>query len=120
MGTTPNLNLPYPELTDSPDVPRDIKALALAVEAKLPRIATGHVSAPGTADGAATITFPAGRFTTAPRIALGVTPFPGNNIVYDFDQVTATGFRVLAYNATNGVGTGVPVSCDWIAVQDTP
>ena len=32
MGTTPNFHLPYPELTDSPDVPRDIKALALALD----------------------------------------------------------------------------------------
>lgn len=32
MGTTPNLNLPYPELSDTPDVPRDIKALALALD----------------------------------------------------------------------------------------
>jgi len=36
MGTTPNLRLPYPELTDSPDVPRDIKALALALDAPKP------------------------------------------------------------------------------------
>jgi hypothetical protein len=32
MGTTPNLSLPYPELSDSPDVPRDIKALAEDVD----------------------------------------------------------------------------------------
>lgn len=28
MGTTPNRSLPYPELSDTPDVPRDLKALA--------------------------------------------------------------------------------------------
>lgn len=28
MGTTPTVALPYPELTDTPDVPRDVKALA--------------------------------------------------------------------------------------------
>jgi hypothetical protein len=32
MGQTPTRKLPYPELTDSPDVPRDIKALAMALE----------------------------------------------------------------------------------------
>jgi hypothetical protein len=32
MGQTPDYNLPYPELSDSPDVPRDMGALALAVE----------------------------------------------------------------------------------------
>jgi microcystin-dependent protein len=32
MGQTPNLSLPYPELGDTGDVPRDIKALAEAVD----------------------------------------------------------------------------------------
>lgn len=32
MGQTPNLSLPYPELDDSADVPRDIKALAVALD----------------------------------------------------------------------------------------
>lgn len=32
MGQTPNLSLPYPELGDSADVPRDIKALADALD----------------------------------------------------------------------------------------
>ena len=31
-STTPNRHLPYPELGDSADVPRDIKALALALD----------------------------------------------------------------------------------------
>lgn len=35
MGTTPQFQLPYPEPTASVDIPRDIKALALAVDAKL-------------------------------------------------------------------------------------
>jgi microcystin-dependent protein len=34
MGQTPNLSLPYPELGDSADVPRDIKALADALDAQ--------------------------------------------------------------------------------------
>lgn len=32
MPTTPNLDLPYPDLADSPDVPRDLHALALAID----------------------------------------------------------------------------------------
>lgn len=35
MGQTAKFNLPYPELTDTPDVPRDMKALADAVEGAL-------------------------------------------------------------------------------------
>jgi microcystin-dependent protein len=34
MGQTPNRSLPYPELGDSADVPRDIKALADALDAQ--------------------------------------------------------------------------------------
>ena len=33
MGNTPNLKLPYPEGTDAPDIPRDIAALANAIDA---------------------------------------------------------------------------------------
>lgn len=32
MGATPILQLPYPELPDTPDVPRDVKALADRIE----------------------------------------------------------------------------------------
>jgi hypothetical protein len=32
MGTTPTLHLPYPELTDTADVPRDMQALATALD----------------------------------------------------------------------------------------
>jgi microcystin-dependent protein len=32
MGNTPNLSLPYPEPDDSVDVPRDVKALAEAID----------------------------------------------------------------------------------------
>lgn len=32
MGATPNLAIPYPELTDSPDVPRDMKSMADRVD----------------------------------------------------------------------------------------
>lgn len=35
MAITPNLALPYPGLTDSPNVPRDVAALANAVDAKM-------------------------------------------------------------------------------------
>ena len=33
MGNTPNLKLPFPEGTDAPDIPRDIAALANAIDA---------------------------------------------------------------------------------------
>lgn len=39
MGATPTYDLPYPELTDTPDVPRDMSALATAVDGALGDVA---------------------------------------------------------------------------------
>jgi hypothetical protein len=41
MGTTPNRNLPYPELSDPADVPADMKELADAVDAVLTMTVVG-------------------------------------------------------------------------------
>lgn len=49
MGTTAKLALPYPELTDTADVPRDIKNLADAIDLKLGNVGTSLPSTP--ADG---------------------------------------------------------------------
>jgi len=49
LATTPNLALPYPALTDSPNVPRDIKALADNIDTKmqfLPVSSTSQIAAP--------------------------------------------------------------------------
>lgn len=43
MGQTSNLSLPYPELGDSADVPRDIKALADAIDAQASPIPAGVI-----------------------------------------------------------------------------
>lgn len=44
MGTTPKYQLPYPELTDPPDGPAQIKALAQATETAItPAVLTGTV-----------------------------------------------------------------------------
>ena len=40
MGTTPNRGLPFPEDPDTPNVPRDIKALAMALDAPMRMIRT--------------------------------------------------------------------------------
>ena len=45
-GTTPNLALPYPELSDTADVPRDIKALADALDTRGRQIVTTLPSSP--------------------------------------------------------------------------
>jgi len=41
MGTTTNYALRYPELVDTPDIPRDLKNLAQDVDAKIPAVPIG-------------------------------------------------------------------------------
>jgi hypothetical protein len=38
MPTSPNYGLPYPALTDSPNVPEDVAALAVAVDTEIARV----------------------------------------------------------------------------------
>lgn len=45
MAATPNYSLPYPEILDTADVPRDIQALASALDALLD---SGNVTTDGT------------------------------------------------------------------------
>lgn len=49
MGATPNYGFPFPELADTPDVPRDMGALAGAVDAALDGVADRTLVQRGTA-----------------------------------------------------------------------
>ena len=49
MGTTPKYGLPYPELTDVPNVPSDMRVLAEAVETHLSHAQAGQTSSSGDA-----------------------------------------------------------------------
>ena len=116
--TDPTYGWIVPEDADAlADGAAAMRTLAAGVAATIEtvRIAAGAVTN-GT-NGQALVTFPTGRFTAPPRVALGVHNYPGNQIVYSVDQITETGFRVNAYNTTNGQGAGVAVNADWIAVQ---
>jgi hypothetical protein len=67
---------PYPSETDTPDVPRDIKALADALEARVARaVLTGNTPVPVTSAASATaaVTFPAGKFTATPVIVVSTS-----------------------------------------------
>jgi hypothetical protein len=72
MPTT-SRGLPYPSPTVPPNVPVDVQALAEAVE-RLDPVAKGSVTLPGLSVAVQTVavTFPVGRFTTAPEVALGI------------------------------------------------
>jgi hypothetical protein len=75
---TPKFAFPSPTLAEAPHGPNNLKALATAVETKLttlPIIAmgTGSVSFANAAQASAAVTFPVGRFTTAPSCAAILT-----------------------------------------------
>lgn len=132
MGSTPTYGFPYPELTDSANVPRDNRALAEAVEAAvaalaaqvtaLPKppyaMAAGVATVSGvTANGGAAVavTFPVGRFTQPP-----MTMVTGSSNGYSAGSMftaTTTGFSGKYYNPTASVPTST--SIQWIAVQMT-
>lgn len=112
---------PYPASTDTPDVPRDVKALADKVEALVPRIATGTAQVPANAAAASStvaITFPAGEFT-APPVVVGTMQAATGGLIkcsVRIAAVSATGATVYLSNTDGTVNVaGGPVA--WIAMQ---
>jgi hypothetical protein len=93
---------------------RDNLGVARPGDAGIPfRAAANRLSA-GTS--ATTVTFPAGRFNTTPRIVLGnghitATGNFGNDVRIVFNSQTSTGFSVIAASA--------PTVVDWLAIQMT-
>ena len=92
MPTTAS-GLPYPSSTDTPDVPRDVKALADALEARLQRnVYSGAVTVPvsNASTASVAVTFPAGRFSAAPHVVVSTS---GTSFWCAFSaSPTATGF----------------------------
>lgn len=99
MGNTPKYGWPYPELTDAPDGPAQIKALALAIEAALapaiPTVQTNPVNVTivinNTTSGVATVTFPR---------AFTATPSPVANILAQGGLVVGWLLRCVGVSAT--------------------
>lgn len=102
MGTTP-LGLPYPEPTDQPYVHLDLKALADALDAKLPRSGTVLLENVGSSTVA---TVPFGQPVPGPPVAVHATASSGSGktaaMTIRTDNYTADGFRLLL----SGMGTG--------------
>lgn len=118
MPTTTN-GLPYPASTAAPNVPADIQALALALDpiAKTPKVAAGIVSMTFAAEvfRTAAVTFPVGRFTTAP--AVNVTGSGTNAFVgYLLSSATTTGVTI-GLVTRGGTAATTTVGAQWIAVQ---
>lgn len=120
MGSTTLATLPYPEPTDPVAAGADaIKNLALALDPRVAArgVAWGNGAIPVTTAGVAasiTVTFPAGRFTAAPRVvcsSTGTTPMTLRGPMAS--GVSATGATFYAGRDSGTAG----VNFDWLAVQ---
>lgn len=110
-------NLRYPASTDTPDVPRDIGYLATDVAARTPRAyAMGYATTP--AGGSLAVTFPVGRFTNPPQVALAVivTSMPGSVCQAYSSTPTTSGCTIRTHSTAAPAGGALTVS--WIALED--
>jgi hypothetical protein len=111
---------PYPASTDTPDVPRDMKALADKADASLPfAVAAGTVThtAASAAQTTVAVTFPVGRFTVAPIIQQSVQNNGASSTTYaprTSAGVTTSGFTSVL-NTTAAVSGSTVVG--WTAIQ---
>lgn len=117
MGDT-SLGLPYPESTARPDVPADIQALAVAVDALiLARMRNGIASVPSSAtfSSSVNITFSGDPFSpSAPVVVATVAGNPTRRIVR-VENLTATGCT-LSIHTTDGTALGTQTTVYWVAV----
>lgn len=129
MGSTTASGFRYPVATDTPDVPRDIKALADDLEAFLGPIvpyatAAGQLSVNGTGVVAGgnvqtALTFPAGRFTQIPRVycSLSNAPSSSSYLVARLVPSSTTAGTLWVLNVGQASFTWTGLTVDWFAVQ---
>ena len=117
MPTTAS-GIPYPSSTDTPDVPRDVKAVADHLEARLPRASyAGTVSVPVVSANAASaaVTFPVGRFTGTPVVTVSTS---GTSVwVAMSSAASGSGFTATVRHVDGSVATATP-SVNWTATQN--
>jgi len=120
MPSSTAKGFPYPVGTDLlADGDNAIQSLAEAVDSKVGAMATGQVVIAITATTtpmSATVTFPAGRFTAAPRV-LCTAEFNSPNLMSPAtaNGITTTG-AVIWISRLSGGNTGYQVS--WLAIQN--
>ena len=130
MGSTPNYGLPTPENTDYVlDGAAAIRNLAAAIDTALKnRIATGTVTIDNPdPDGSksATVTFPAGMFTTNPRVSLAVRgdvpTYNGKPCYATFENLSPTGMTVRVFTiappSSPSAGVSGNVLVHWTATR---
>jgi hypothetical protein len=128
MGTTPNLILPYPEPSASVDVPRDVKALALAVDTKLNPVlrsvvptaagmASTTITEGNSVSGPTLVTYPVGRFTVGPAVLATCTDPQYSAAAISNGFSSAMVFSTFLFGP---LGAQVTPSVCWAAIQPTP
>jgi hypothetical protein len=113
-ATTPK-GYPYPVGTDRvADGDNAIQALATMVDTAAGVLASGLVGIPALGAQTVAVTFPVGRFTVAPLVALtsNATASTSNPVSLGAVSVTTAGFTVSANRASGGA-----YSVYWIAHQ---
>lgn len=111
MPDTTRLGLPYPALSDSPDGPRALQALADGIESVLQ---AGSVSIPvnPAPTGTYLLTFPV-PYAAVPNVVVT----SGNGYyVATVTAITATGCTINVRDHRNGTATSAGVPVQWLAV----
>lgn len=117
MPATTAKGHPYPLATEPVNAgAQAIRSLAESVDTLLPaRTAVGNsnIVCTNAASAQTVVTFPAGRFSTAPRVVIS----PGNwSYIFQVFSITATGFTVGMRHYQGTVATAT-VSVNWQAVH---
>ena len=111
---------PYPATTDTPDVPRDIQALAVNLDTRVPtktQRGTTVVALAAASSGSTAIVF-ASAFVGVPIVTL--TKRSGSTVAYPLiPQVTALTNAGMTITLAHAAGTNVTISptVDWIAEE---
>lgn len=122
MSTTAK-GTPYPASTDTPDVPRDIEALADNIDERVPRkrqVGEQAITISASNTGTAAVTFPEA-FDNVPMVILTKRYTAGAVTkchVSILGSVSATGFTAIAATGDGSSVSGT-VYCAWVATDET-
>lgn len=126
MGTTPGYAWPYPELTDPPDGPAQIKALAQAIEATMtatrsgiPIVQTGSLSVAVNAatTSSTTVTFPRA-FTAIPSAVANLNTGSGSSADWHPRMIGVSATAATLF--LKGPSVTFTFPCQWVAALNPP
>lgn len=124
--TTPNYDLPFPTLGDQPNGPAAVQALAEATDTAIKSVDDKFDTLPAaialgtiqdsiiTTPKTYTVTFPAGRFASPPRVFTQV--FDKQYCETSVESVTASGCQITVTSAGGTGGGSLIPRVYWMAV----